>query len=169
MFNFDGNETKLNTILEVVSTIVVIISLIFVGFEIHNSTKQTEQNTKALQVSAYQDLINRIVDLNMLSIEESVTIERLIENESRTENDVAKLNSFAWIIFRHGDMAYFQYEQGSISEARMRSAMGPLLGRLQHPYIQKRWNQAKDNFVPAYANYIDNYIREINNVSEKTN
>lgn len=148
-------HSRLSITLEVISALVVVISLVFVGLEIRNSTEQTEQNTRTLQVSAYQDLISRIVDLNMISIEESVTIETLVAIESPSVTETHRLNSFLWILFRHGDMAYFQFESGSISEERMLSAMKPLLLRLGNPKILSRWNAVKDAFVPAYRNYID--------------
>ena len=169
MFQIEEDQPKLATVLEIVSTIAVVISLIFVGFEIHNSNKQTEQNTKALQVSAYQDLIDRIVELNMLSIEESITIEHLLGIESPSRVELEQLNGFLWIIFRHGDMAYFQYEQGSISEERMLSAMGPLLGRLNHPYVIKRWHESKYNFVSGYVDYIDRYLDTQQLVAQSSN
>ena len=148
-------QTKFSTVLEIVSAVAVVISLIFVGLEIRNGNEQTEQNTRALQVSAYQDLIARIVDINAIGIEESTTIESLVAIESPTDKETDKLNSFLWILFRHGDMAYFQYENGSISEERMLSAMAPLLGRLQYTKVAKRWRQVKQAFVPAYASFID--------------
>ncbi|MEP0201828.1 MAG: hypothetical protein ABJ084_08205 [Halioglobus sp.] len=154
-------QTRLSITLEIISALVVVISLVFVGLEIRNSTEQTEQNTRTLQVSAYQDLISRIVDLNMIAIEESVTIETLVAIDSPTSTETQRLNSFLWILFRHGDMAYFQYENGSISEERMLSAMNPLLLRLSDPKIRSRWNAVKGAFVPAYSNYIDSKIARL--------
>jgi len=151
-------HSRLSITLEVISALVVVISLVFVGLEIRNSTEQTEQNTRTLQVSAYQDLISRIVDLNMIAIEESVTIETLVALDSPSATETQRLNSFLWILFRHGDMAYFQYENGSISEERMLSAMNPLLLRLDTPKILSRWNAVKGAFVPAYTDYIDAQI-----------
>jgi hypothetical protein len=154
-------QTKLSTALEIISAVAVVLSLVFVGLEIRNGNEQTQQNTRALRVSAYQDLISRIVDVNTLAIEESVTIESLIMIESPSENQVEKLNSFLWILFRHGDMAYFQYENGSISEERMLSAMTPLLGRLRYPKVVTRWNNIKQAFVPAYRSFIDKRIESL--------
>ena len=151
-------QTKLSIVLEIVSAVAVVISLIFVGLEIRNGNEQTEQNTRALQVAAYQDLIARIVDINAIGIEESTTIESLVAIESPTDKDTEKLNSFLWILFRHGDMAYFQYESGSISKERMLSAMAPLLGRLRYTRVTKRWHQVKHAFVPAYASFIDGQL-----------
>lgn len=153
-------QSKMSLWLEIISAVAVVISLVFVGFEIRNSTEQTEQNTRALQVSAYQDLINRIVDMNAIDIEDGTSIESLVGLGSPTPQQAQKLNSRIWIIFRHGDMAYFQYESGSISEERMLSAMAPLLDRLEYPPVVKQWNDVKWAFVPAFQSFIDEHLAE---------
>ena len=153
-------QSKVSLWLEIISATAVVISLVFVGLEIRNSTEQTEQNTRALQVSAYQDLINRIVDMNAIDIEDGTSIESLVSLESPTAQQMQKLNSRIWIIFRHGDMAYFQYESGSISEERMLSAMAPLLDRLNYDPVVQQWNSVKWAFVPAFSSFIDEYIAE---------
>lgn len=153
-------QSKVSLWLEIISATAVVISLVFVGLEIRNSTEQTEQNTRALQVSAYQDLINRIVDMNAIDIEDGTSIESLVSLESPTAQQMQKLNSRIWIIFRHGDMAYFQYESGSISEERMLSAMAPLLDRLNYDPVVQQWNRDKWAFVPAFRSFIDEYVAE---------
>ena len=155
-------QTKLSIVLEIVSAVAVVISLIFVGLEIRNGNEQTEQNTRALQVAAYQDLIARIVDINAIGIEESTTIESLVAIESPTDKETEKLNSFLWILFRHGDMAYFQYEKGAIDEERLRSANAPLLERLRYPEVQARWREVEQVFVPQYREYMSDQIDMIN-------
>lgn len=151
-------QSKMSLWLEIISAVAVVISLVFVGFEIRNSTEQTEQNTRALQVSAYQDLINRIVDMNAIDIEDGTSIESLLNLDARTPEQAQKLNSRIWIIFRHGDMAYFQYESGSISEERMLSAMAPLLDRLGYAPVVNQWNEVKWAFVPAFQSFIDEFL-----------
>ena len=153
-------QSKMSLWLEIISAVAVVISLVFVGFEIRNSTEQTEQNTRALQVSAYQDLINRIVDMNAIDIEDGTSIESLISLEAPNAQQAQKLNSRIWIILRHGDMAYFQYESGSISEERMLSAMAPLLDRLEYAQVRRHWNEVKWAFVPAFQSFVDEYLAE---------
>ena len=159
-------QTKTSEILEIVSAIAVVISLVFVGLEIRNSSKQTELNTQAIRISAYQDLIGRIVELNKLEIEYSLNFDTMVSKASYTPEEILKLDSYIWIIFRHGDMAYFQFENGAISEERLRSVLGPLIGRLGYPYVQKRWNYVRANFVSSYQTYVDNEIKSI--TSKKT-
>lgn len=152
---------KTTTIIEIVSAVAVVISLVFVGFEIRNSSEQVEQNTQALQIAAYQDLIGRIVDINAIHIQEAASIETLVALDNPTDEQRQKLTNFLWILFRHGDMAYFQFEKGAISEARMRSAMSPLVLRLSTPQVREHWRLTKEAFVPAYQNYIDQQIAQL--------
>ena len=154
-------STRISIVLEVLSAIAVILSLVFVGFEIRNSSEQVEQNTQALQIAAYQDLIGRIVEMNAIAIEGEYSIESLILIKSPSVEDTRKLNSHLWILFRHGDMAYFQYEQGAINAERLESAMAPMLLRLQHPTIVKRWRDVEEVFVPSFRSYINDHIQKI--------
>ena len=98
--------------------------------------------------------------MNAIDIEDGTSIESLVGLESPTAQHAQKLNSRIWIIFRHGDMAYFQYESGSISEERMLSAMAPLLDRLEYAPVEKQWNEVKWAFVPAFQSFIDEYLAE---------
>ncbi|MBT8115894.1 MAG: hypothetical protein KJP04_10945 [Arenicella sp.] len=143
------------------SAIAVVVSLVFVGFEIRNSSEQVEQNTQALQISAYQDLIGRIVEINTLHIEEGHHIESLVALEAPTEEQTQILTNYLWILFRHGDMAYFQFQKGAISERRMRSAMAPLVLRLEFPQVREHWQKTKAVFVPEYQVFIDGQIKTL--------
>jgi hypothetical protein len=44
--------------LEAVGFLAIILSLFFVGLETRNSAKQTEINTQAMEIAAYQELMN---------------------------------------------------------------------------------------------------------------
>ena len=48
----------------------VIASLIFVGIETRNGAIQAELNTEAIEMAAYQQLIDSINDMNALMIEQ---------------------------------------------------------------------------------------------------
>ena len=152
---------RTSEILEIISASAIVLSLIFVAVEIRNSSEQVEQNTNALQITAYQDLIGRIVEINAIGIEESVTIESLVAIDFPTKKEIERLNSFLWILFRHGDMAYFQFEQGAISEERLVSAMTPMLVRLRFPVVKARWLEIEEAFVPSYREYVRKEIEKI--------
>lgn len=56
-------------VLESIGLIAVIASLIFVGIETRNGAIQAELNTEALEMTAYQQMIDSINDMNALAIE----------------------------------------------------------------------------------------------------
>ncbi len=151
-------QSRMSMWLEIISAVAVVISLIFVGLEIRNSTEQNEQTTRALNVAAYQDLTNRIVDMNAIDIEDGAMIEDLLALESPSQDQLQRLQSRLWIIFRHGDMAYFLYESGSISKERMLSAMAPFLDRLKYDRVRAQWQEVKWAFVPSFVAYVDDHI-----------
>lgn len=147
---------------EIASAIAVVVTLVFVGIQIRHSAEQTAANTQSLKVNAYQDLISRIADINVFLLENPgfIDLESKVHtlDSNLTELEQSRYNSFLWLLFRHGDMAYYQFEQGVITEARFLSALGPLENALASPVVRARWAQIKSNFVQDYQSCIDGLI-----------
>jgi hypothetical protein len=51
---------------EITSAAAVIITFIFLLFEIHQNTEQTALNAKAVEITTYQDLIFQILEKNKM-------------------------------------------------------------------------------------------------------
>lgn len=147
---------------EGIGILAIVASLIFVGLETRNGAIQTELNTRAIEISAYQDLIDNISTMNALTIESeyvaSLMHRSLTNGEELTELEKFRLSRAFYLRFRHGDMAYFQYERGAIDEDRLRSVLKPL--NLGDPRVRLFWNQNQDNFTRAYAEYLNALIAE---------
>lgn len=151
-------------ILEAIGFVAIIASLVFVGIETRHGAIQTEQNTRALQISAYQDLIDNISELNRLTLE-NPEVAALMYKAFKTEDELTELESFRlsrafFMRLRHGDMAYVQFERGAINEEQLRSVLSPL--NITHPRVQVFWNLAQDNFAQAYRDYMNQLIEESN-------
>ena len=99
---------------ELIGIAAIVLSLIFVGVETRNGSKQTELNTRALEMSAYQQLVESISEMNKLGIQEPEVGEaarKLTQTPDKlTDRERGILESMMWLRFRHGDMAYFQFE-----------------------------------------------------------
>ena len=150
---------------ELIGIAAIVASLIFVGIETRNSAIQAELNTQALEISAYQELIGSINQQNdfMLENPELRAVWRDVITGSideATRDDHAQAGLFLFTRFRHGDMAYFQYERGAIDEPRLRSAISPLIALLQFQYVRDWWSRSQVNFVQSYRDFIDRMIAE---------
>ena len=144
-------------IAEIIGGIAIVVSLIFVGYEVR-------QNTQATQIAAYQQLINGISEFNIQTLENPDL--RAVRNKLESGTSIEELNpdeqqiinAFLYLTYRNGDMAYMQYRGGLIDEERLISGMGILVKFLAIPTVQSHWNQAKSGFVDEYSDYIDALI-----------
>ncbi|MDA0346873.1 MAG: hypothetical protein O3C43_19235 [Verrucomicrobia bacterium] len=158
-----NKSAKLQAAIEIISALAVVITLIFLLIEIRQNTEQTALNARAVQMAAYQDLMSQISGMNTLHIENPQFAEVWYKFEKRAELtaiEKSQIDQFVWMLTRHGDLAYYQFELGAINEERLLSALGPFTGRLLHPSIREMWNDRKGSFVPGFRGYIDNYLTD---------
>ncbi len=148
--------------LEGIGFLAIVASLIFVGIETRNSTQQARLTTQAIQISSYQELMDNIAELNASVVQDAEVAAFLFKayatSEELTDLEKFRLSRNLFQRFRHGDIAYFQYERGVIDEARLRSALNVLM--LGHPRVQAFWGDARDSFVESYQGYVDQLIAE---------
>jgi len=146
---------------EIVGGIAVIASLIVVAYELQQSTDQSILNTSALEIATYQDLTNNISDLNSLVVQDSeladIFIKAIQDPDSLSENQLFRFNTYIINLFRHGDMAFFQYERGAIDQSRLNSVLAILTSRIGNPVVKNQWESFKRNkvFPEAYTKYVD--------------
>lgn len=155
---------RVKLIAEICAAIAVVLSLVFVGLQVRESAVQTELNTTAVEVAAYQDLMAQIADFNRLAIEneDAARIQAEVDRPfaSLSPVDQRRYQAMAFLLFRHGDMAFLQRERGMLSDARFASATGPLRYWLGTCSIRDIWATARATFVPDYAAYVDRLVSE---------
>jgi hypothetical protein len=159
------NLQKWALIAEILGAVAVVASLGFVGYQLQQSNEQTALNTRALELAAYQQLIERISEFNLATIQSPelrVVREKVESGAELSSDEAAILNAFLYLAYRNGDLAYLQYEKGMIDEQRLRSGLGLLINLLELPLIQKHWEDAQQGFVDSYRDYINQRIVEIN-------
>jgi hypothetical protein len=151
------NRQQWKDVLESFGIIAIIASLIFVGIETRNSTKQAILMTQALEISAYQELMTNIEELNYLAITNDSMASVLGQFWSE-QGDIEKFHEKRafFLLLRHGDMAFYMYKRGAIDENRLRSAVGPI--ELGSPLLRRYWDENKFVFAEEYRNYIDERI-----------
>lgn len=154
---------RIQILTEIISALAVVITLIFLLVEIRQNTEQSKLNARAVEIAAYQDLISQIHDINSLFIENpdfSELLVRFNNGETLTESEENQISRYCWSLIRHGDMAYYQYERGAITEERLLAALGPLNEMRVIPQMRDVWDRRRDGLAEGYQNYIDHYFAE---------
>jgi hypothetical protein len=148
--------------LEGIGFAAIIASLVFVGLETRNSTKQAALSARAMEISAYQELTDNIADLNMLAVQDA-EVATFLQKALETSEELSDVEQYRlyrnfFSRFRHGDMAYFQFERGAINEAQLRSVLQVLL--LSNSRALEFWDRYQNFFVESYRNYVNQLIDE---------
>jgi hypothetical protein len=154
---------------EIIGGIAVVVSLVLVAYEIRQSTDQAALNTSALQIAAYQDLINGISQINAMVAQDGELAKIVMTAKTTPEqlSDVERQRFLRFVlsIFRHGDMAYFQYQQGLVDRRRLDSALGIVLAELNNSAgAQQIWSRVKDVFADEYVVHVDGLLKSKSSV-----
>lgn len=141
----------------------VVLSLVFVGLEVRESARQTALNTQALQVEAYQELIGRIIDINMMYLDNPDIAARTVTDsniDSLTGEQQRQFRTLVLTRLRFGDLAFYMLQLGMLDRERFESAIRPLSNDFCNAFFSDIWNGARVNFVESYQAYIDSQIAQ---------
>ncbi len=157
------SPTKWKDVVELAGILAIVASLVFVGIETRISTQQAILTNRALEIAAYQELMDNIANMNVIQMQDA-DLAALMFKARRTPEELTDIESYRleryfFIRLRHGDMAYFQYERGAIDESRLSSALKIL--NLPDPKMRAFWKRVRGNFVEDYRRHIDGMINEI--------
>jgi hypothetical protein len=154
------NRRQWKDLLEGIGFVAIVGSLVLVGLETRNSTKSTELNTQAIEIAAYQELINNISEMNSLMLENEDAAKFILKMRDGlpSQMESSRLDSAFFMQFRHGDIAYFMYERGAIDELRLQSTLKPL--PLYGETGRAFWTRHRDKFVAGYQQYVDQLLLE---------
>lgn len=158
-----ADKPGLKIIAEALSAAAVVASLVFVAVEVRETARQTELNTEALRVTAYQNLIGQIAQFNVARLDAGLAEVygkmqgRTAQMDSLSPVEQEQAEAMLFLLLRHADMAYYQYELGLLSEDRLESALMPFLAG-DRPMYRAFWESNKGNFVPGFQAYMASHM-----------
>lgn len=158
--------SRYRMIAEVASATAVALTLVFVGLQLREASRQTALNTTSLQVAAYQDLNAQISHFNELLLDPAIA--QIFERMTDPTWDWSKFDpvqrrqarSLLYMRIRHADMAFYEFERGMLSEDRLRSALRPLLSDIDKPIFRNFWEEVGPLQIPAFREYLNRRIVE---------
>ncbi len=148
-------KLKLNewaSIGEIITSLAVVASLVYVAFEI-------KQNTDSLQQSSYQSVLDRLSSHDMM-VAADKDLHRIV---SSAENPDIELSEEDWSRFEHfafPKMGEWEYmflasEANAISQIQW-TAFEPYFTQLYcQPGYQKFWKNNRFAFAAAFQTYVD--------------
>lgn len=155
------NLKKWALVAEIVGGIAVVLSLIFVGFEVRRNAEETNLNTQAIRTEAYQRLIGQISEVHRLIIENPELSEvraKGLRNEPLDEGrETYVFQSWVRLTIRHADLAFVQFSNGLIDESKLLEMLAPL----QFEVLSNTAGLAIWNSNSSLGNEFKNYVNSL--------
>jgi hypothetical protein len=157
------NLSEISTIVDIIASLTVVISFIFIGFQIR-------QNTHALRMGAAQSSVQLLSD-NMGRVVENEELAELIvrrgeDGEIGTATDLTpveqlRLSNFLSISFRHFEMLHTHRQYGIYEKELWLSTESRMRQTLSRVRVRAWWDENSMYYAPRFAKFVDQAIKEI--------
>jgi hypothetical protein len=143
------------SISEIIASVVIVVSLVYVGFELN-------QNTQALQQGSYQSVLDRLAQSQMaLALDEDLLNIVAIAEISPTE-----LSAIAWRRFSHyvlphfgeWEYLYLSKKDNAISDPQWLAFEPYFLGIFCKPGYRRFWNENRHAYSEEFIGYIETEV-----------
>jgi len=146
-------------IAEILSAVAVVTSLVFVGLQIRQGAEETALNTRAIETSAFQDLTTQIntISLQLSGNPQSAELAARISQGGKPETpqEQMQMQQLLFSVYRHGELAFRQYENDLIDEETLIGMLAPVRYWLQPEVGQETWSLQRRALNANYAAFID--------------
>jgi hypothetical protein len=138
---------------EILGAAGVIVSLIFVGWQIRANTKAARLRMHEQVTQTYMSFLGSIL-VDPGAFAAGIKSE---ERDLADLNDAQKAFFFATMLgfFKHFEMMYAQYSQGVMDEETWNAWSTHIRMEFHQPGAQTWWSLRKDAFTPAFREYLD--------------
>ena len=138
-------------IAEIIGSLAIVLSLIFVGMQIR-------QNSEVSQINAYQALVSQITMMNTLRVQDAEFADLFwrFDHGQQPQDDTerARLEAFLYMVFRHGDLAYRQYDKGLIDRDGLISVLAPTRTFRNTELGKEVWERLAPSLQADYVDFV---------------
>lgn len=155
---------KLSALSEIVSSIAILITLIYLAIQTNQNTEQMRQNAEATKASTRQQMLG--TDMAFLrDILENPEIVSLQYKAKLSDAEKAKVAAQYTMFLRQRENNWIQYKNGALDELSWHSMKSTINVIAHQPNFHLYWrNLSKTNnamgFAPALVELIDDIVEK---------
>lgn len=148
------NRSKLADVSEIVSSLAIVITLVYLTVEI-------DQNTNAMRAQSQQAVLEAAqADLYYLASNPEISA-ALSNTGALSGLDQIKLDAVLTANLRSREFAWLQFQEGAIGEAQWETEQAVLFSIFDSPKSRVWWNNAgRHYFGPTFVAFVDSLLSQ---------
>ncbi len=152
------NLTRLSAIAEIVSSIAILVTLVYLAIE-------TKQNTEAVQSSVRQEALNTNFPI-LLSVLDRPELDAFYYKTSLTDEEKVLLSVFLTMIIETRQTLWLQYQAGMLDKVAWTATLAPIGNTLSAPQTRKWWSNVSRGpnsfgYDEGFVSQIDEFLSDI--------
>ena len=142
---------------EIAAAVGVIISLVFVGFELRSSTAATEAATRQAVIRNDMQYLALQIDSSVLAVAST----KRRAGEELTALEVDQLVREQYINFASFHYSYREYQRGALDAESWRRHENIARKVIQNgDYAKMMWARKREGFTPEFRALVDSFLAE---------
>jgi hypothetical protein len=146
-----------------ISGLAVLVSLVFLYFQLRQVGAQVQQAERNQQASIRQGRATRVVELNLAATEPSladVLAKGVAGATSMTNTQLTQLSLFCRATFLNGEDSFFQHKDGLLSDASFASYTGGMRATFSMPGFRVQWKYQRGIFASEFVAFMDKLVAD---------
>jgi len=146
-----------------ISGLAVLVSLVFLYFQLRQVGTQIQQAERNQQASIRQGRATRVVAMNLAATEPSLAdaLAKVVAGATgMTNTQLTQYGAFCRATFLNGEDSFFQHKDGLLSDASFASYTGGMLATFSLPGFRVQWKYQRGIFASEYVAFMDKLVVE---------
>ena len=149
-----------------ISGVAVLVSLVFLYFQLGQVRLQIGQAEKNQQASIRQARITRAVDIHLARVDPTALAEGMVAMragtlEHLTAPHVEMMGAISTALFLHAEDSYFQHRNGLLDEDAFRTFTISMKNQMRSPTFRVMWKQLLHNYEEEFSSFVDSLAQEV--------
>lgn len=144
-----------------VSGLAVLVSLVFLYFQLKQISEQVNQAEKHQRAAIGQGRVNRMVELSLRTVELEFGVAMVnvyTNSEKLTAHEIFQFLHYSRALFLNAEDTYYQHELGLLEEEQFAGFINALKYSLGAPATRLIWLGLRSSYGPKFAEFVDKLI-----------
>jgi len=156
-------------IVDIVASVTVVVSFIFIGFQIRQNTHALRMGAAQASVQLASDNMGRVVEsaeLAELIVRPFTTVEAGQDMAALTTAEGLRVSNFLSISFRHFEMLYTHRKYGIYEKELWESTRARMRQTLTRERVRDWWGDNKAYYGKSFARFVDDKVSDMKKTGE---